>query len=273
MVQRNDYRLDEVSFNNHVSSNLAKYLEDISGFVTFLTNKDHTLQEILNHLNRVVLKSLDVSAVSFLQINENNELVIAARSGVSKEFAIKLMTSYSLEDKYPSVDAIRTLSTVWIDTLPNWGDEYPLMKNHPYGGHARTYLAFPIFITGTPVAVIAILSNTKISPSVDTDAFLKAIGHILSMYMYRNVLSSPTEEEEHNSSLNEKLDEVEGSDLTDRQLVILRLISEDRTNLSISQFLGYSESTIRQEIMKIFAKLGCSHRREAAALFRGFTSL
>ena len=72
--------------------------------------------------------------------------------------------------------------------------------------------------------------------------------------------------------MNEKLEEIEGSELTDRQLVILRLIGEDRTNLSISQFLGYSESTIRQEIMRIFARLGCKTRSEAAGIYRGYSS-
>jgi DNA-binding NarL/FixJ family response regulator len=58
------------------------------------------------------------------------------------------------------------------------------------------------------------------------------------------------------------------SELTERQLVILQLISEDRTNTSISELLGYSESTIRQETIKIFAKLQCSGRHEAAQIYR-----
>ncbi len=273
MDLREDYCANKLSAISPAGSGVAKYLENISNFVTFLTYKDHTLQEILNHLNLVVFKSLHVSTVSFLQVNENNDLVVAARSGVSKELAIKLKSLYSLDDRYPNVDAIRTLSTIWINTLPDWGDEYPLMKNYPHSKHGKTFLAIPVFVTGTPVAVIAILSNTKMSPDIDTDAFLKAIGHILSMYMYRNVVSSPAEEENSSRSSNEKLNEVEGSNLTNRQLIILRLISENRTNLSISQFLGYSESTIRQEIMKIFAKLGCTHRKEAAIIYRGYISL
>ncbi len=246
-------------------------LGHISEFVIFLTNKDHTLQEILNHLNRVVFRTLDVSSVSLSQLNENNELVVAARSGVSKESVLNMPLTYSLDDRYPNVNAIRTLSTIWIDTLPDWGDEYLLMKNYPLLELSKTYLAIPIFVTGTPVAVLTLVSSTRIAPNIETDAFLKAVGHILSMYMYRNVLSSPEEEVSNNSS-DKTSNSTKGNDLTDRQLVILRLISEDRTNLGISQFLGYSESTIRQEIMKIFVKLGCSHRSEAAKLYRSYSS-
>ena len=270
MVQRVEHRSNELGVTNFAHSKVAMHLEKISEFVTFLTNKDHTLQEILNHLSRVVFKSLNVSSVSLLQLNDSNELVVSARSGVSKEAVFTMPLKYSMDDEYPSVDAIRTLGTVCIDTLPNWGDQYPLMKNFPLGEQSKTFLAVPIYLTGTPVAVLKLIANTRLSINIETDAFLKAVGHILSMYIYRNVVSSPEGEESAGSS-NKNAAEVVGSDLTDRQLVILRLISEDRTNLSISQFLGYSESTIRQEIMKIFAKLGCSHRQEAAQLFRGYS--
>ena len=45
------------------------------------------------------------------------------------------------------------------------------------------------------------------------------------------------------------------------------MMSEGRTNTSIGEILGYSESTIRQETIKIFATLGCNGRREASQLY------
>jgi DNA-binding CsgD family transcriptional regulator len=51
-------------------------------------------------------------------------------------------------------------------------------------------------------------------------------------------------------------------------MLILKLISENRTNVMISERLGYSESTIRQETIKIYAKLGCNGREEAADIYR-----
>ena len=93
------------------------------------------------------------------------------------------------------------------------------------------------------------------------------------MYFFRNVLSSPDEDDDiHVKNPAEKSKPGAGElTLTERQLVILRLISEERTNQSISHFLGYSESTIRQEIMRIFAKLGCNHRAEAAAIYKSYS--
>jgi DNA-binding NarL/FixJ family response regulator len=59
-----------------------------------------------------------------------------------------------------------------------------------------------------------------------------------------------------------------GLPLSQRQDLILRMISEGRTNLAIGEILQYSESTIRQETIRIFSKLGCDGRVEAADIYR-----
>ena len=52
--------------------------------------------------------------------------------------------------------------------------------------------------------------------------------------------------------------------LTDRQLMVLRLMAEGKTNAQIAQELILSESTIRQETVKIYRSLGVSARSEAS---------
>lgn len=84
----------------------------------------------------------------------------------------------------------------------------------------------------------------------EIETFLQVVGDLFSMYLYRNILSSSNEPEDlkpKNTLFGKEVAEPR-LELIDRQLAILRLISEDRTNQSISQFLGYSESTIRQEL-------------------------
>jgi DNA-binding NarL/FixJ family response regulator len=50
--------------------------------------------------------------------------------------------------------------------------------------------------------------------------------------------------------------------------LILRMIREGRTNLAIGEMLKHSESTIRQETIKIFSKLGCDGRVEASHIYK-----
>ena len=52
--------------------------------------------------------------------------------------------------------------------------------------------------------------------------------------------------------------------LTDRQLIVLRLMAEGKTNAQIAQELILSESTIRQETVRIYRALGVSARADAS---------
>lgn len=67
-------------------------------------------------------------------------------------------------------------------------------------------------------------------------------------------------------SLNAKKDkgDVGASDLTARQLSILRGMVEGKTNHEIATEMGYSVSTIRHETMRIYQALEASDRHEAA---------
>ncbi|MFM8921839.1 MAG: helix-turn-helix transcriptional regulator, partial [Candidatus Nanopelagicaceae bacterium] len=65
-----------------------------------------------------------------------------------------------------------------------------------------------------------------------------------------------------------KSKDLKGNALTERQLLILKMMAEGRTNLSISGVLGYSESTIRHETIKVYAKLGCTGRVEASTIYQ-----
>jgi DNA-binding CsgD family transcriptional regulator len=57
-------------------------------------------------------------------------------------------------------------------------------------------------------------------------------------------------------------------DLTSRQLLILTHIDHNLVNLEIAKMLMLSESTIRQETVKIYRALGVSNRAEAASKAR-----
>ncbi len=58
------------------------------------------------------------------------------------------------------------------------------------------------------------------------------------------------------------------SPLTDRQLAVLRLIAEGRTNTSIAFDLGLSEKTVKAHITAIFKALNVFNRTQAAAAAR-----
>ena len=65
------------------------------------------------------------------------------------------------------------------------------------------------------------------------------------------------------------IQEIKGvEDLTSRQLLILNHIDHHLVNLEIAKLLMLSESTIRQETVKIYKALDVSNRTEAASKAR-----
>jgi len=243
------------------------YLEAVSEFIAFLSGKELTLEEILSHIVQVVLSPLKAEAIFMCQINSGNQAERVGAWGMPLEMFRAQGNLFNLNDKYPSTDALRYRKTTWVNTLPEWGTAYPLLKDLPYTTGAKSFICFPIEKAGTPVATLGVFSRDDILPNAEIEAFLKAVGSVFSMYMFSQdsrTRGAMRVQGKHMPSHVESTD----NKLTERQQVILRLISEDRTNLTISELLGYSESTIRQETIKIFAKLKCHGRNEAAQIYR-----
>ena len=243
------------------------YLPCISEFSDFLASKDNTLQDILDYLERVTLNVIGCNSIVFFQASKDSEFFMAGKSGVSKLAQEELSAIYSLREHYPVSDAINKGETIWLEPTPERLEKYPLLKNFPILVDHHVFIVSPIFRFSTPVSAFAIFSDTKMKANVDAEEFLAAISSIFSLYYYRTDVAAPSEPKIYkHSSTNILADE--SSELTERQKVIVRLISEDRTNSSISELLGYSESTVRQDIMRIFVKLGCTSRKECAEIYK-----
>lgn len=58
--------------------------------------------------------------------------------------------------------------------------------------------------------------------------------------------------------------ETAGDDLTEREMDVLRLVAEGKTNQEIGHALGISPKTVEKHLEGVFAKLGVSSRVEAA---------
>ena len=72
----------------------------------------------------------------------------------------------------------------------------------------------------------------------------------------------------HDLPATDAVKEDRGAYLTKRQMIILEMMGRKMTNMQIAKELGYSESTIRHETMRIYALLQASGRREAVVLAR-----
>jgi DNA-binding CsgD family transcriptional regulator len=246
------------------------YLDQISEFIEFISVPELSMDEIYGHLVLVVLAPLSAEALTLDCLNSKNQFENIGRWGMPPEMIKDYVDVYNFTDRYPSTDALRYRKTTYVNTLPDWGDEYPLLKDLPYTTGAKSFIAFPIERLETPVAALGIYCREVIQPNNEIETFLRAVGGVLSMYMFNrsDKKCGSTQKSSPTTGLTQPLIHNLFKKLTERQQVILRLMGEDRTNLDIGEMLGYSESTIRQESMRIFETLECHGRVEAAKIYR-----
>lgn len=247
------------------------FIEALSDLVEFLSLRSHSLDDVLAHLTLITLAPIDCAGIIVGSLKSNGDLEVLARFGGIAEKIADRPKTLNISERHPATDSIRTRKVVWITTLPDWGPDYPDKEKLMEVENEKTLICFAIERFGTPAACMSIFCKSEVHPSVDIDTFLKAIGSILSMYMYR-VIDAPQRNGNGNGKGHNGLDVSSSSlrdqKLTERQILILRLIAEGRTNVAISELLGYSESTIRQETIKIYAKLNCYGRQQAADIYR-----
>jgi DNA-binding CsgD family transcriptional regulator len=242
------------------------YLKRVSDFIGFLGLHQHKLEDVLSHLVHRVLVDIQVTSIFILGLNEANNVELVGQFGCNQEMWKGFPKNVSIFDKYPATEAMRTRKTSWINSLPDWGQEYPLLKDFQFDGPEKTSISMTIERCGTPVAVVGFYALEVVEVDGEIDSFLGTIANVLSLYFFsdKEIVEPTNNQISRSTALNNRSRD---ESLTERQLLILKLISENRTNISISELLGYSESTIRQETIKIYAKLGCNGREEASRIY------
>ena len=245
------------------------FLPKVSEFVEFLSTKEHSVDEILAHITLRVFSPLNVSTAFMAELNRDDLIETLGSFGAGIQLEEHYPNLYSFNENLPIPDAMRNRRVVWINNLPDWPSEYPGLNGKPAIKGAKTFICFPIERAGTPVAALGIFSNSEIHPDNEVEEFLKAIGNVISLHRYRGGDSS-REQSRRRQKVNSPDTRISSrpTKLSDRQMLILRMMSEGRTNLVISELIGYSESTVRQETIKIFAMLNCQGREEASKIYR-----
>ena len=243
------------------------YIKRVSDFISFLSLRQHKLEDVLSHLVYRVLTDIQATSIFVSSLNHKNEVEMIGEHGIDSQMWQVYPQGTSMFEKYPITDAMRSRKTTWINTLPDWGDDYPLLKQYEFPGNEKSFICMAIEKCGTPVAVVGIFASPVIEVNGEIDAFLGTIANLLSLYLYHDE-ETPSNQNFHQGRSGTLKSKQADAALSERQMLILKMISENRTNILISELLGYSESTIRQETIKIYAKLGCNGREEASRIYK-----
>ena len=100
------------------------------------------------------------------------------------------------------------------------------------------------------------MCNTQIAPTPELISFVSAVAAMVALFLSRMTEGRLGNIIRGEFTPNQVF-------LSQRQMKILSLMAQDFTNPQIGKELGFSESTVRQETMRIYQILQVAGRKEA----------
>jgi DNA-binding CsgD family transcriptional regulator len=228
------------------------YLKKIYELASYLSSDSKSLDEVAQFITLKTLNGEQSSAVFFAKITSDAHLVPIAAFGQEK-FAITKMSKIPLSARNPLTDAVKTDKWIHIKKPEDFLRDYPdLIDFENVSLGPESVVAWPMLPFGAALTTLG--SNRDLDDNFQH--FLKVISEMVHLYHrkldYKSGLGNKS------SSPGEEVSMV----LTRRQNLIVELLRLGKTNVEIAEKLGYSESLIRQETVKIYRNLGISGRKD-----------
>ena len=166
-----------------------------------------------------------------------------------------------LTDNPSGNEVARAIAAVWR-TRNDDIRHVELDSSHFGFNPEHTCAAAQLKIRGVTVGVLAIYFATPLNPQLSEEiaAVIADLVGPISLYFFMR----PHSPSVHTAGTT-RHHEATSSHFTERQLKILKRMSDGFTNHEIASALGFSVSTIRHETMRIFQILSASDRHEAAS--------
>ena len=226
-------------------------LAHIENLASFLTGGSHNVTALGKHLAENTLKSFNLIGCYFLK-QDNKGQVKYIDGFKSLDQITNRVGGLDVGLELPSTDCLRTGEVTWLNGKEEWESSYPLTTSFHIDERIKTMIHVPMQFEGNSQACLGLFAGEDVRRSPALNNFLKTITGIMGLYA-----KSLREFQNNSDGVSRKL-------LSRRQNKILDLMREKLTNREIGDELGYSESTIRQETMRIYQILNVNNRREAA---------
>ena len=225
----------------------------IEELAKFLTSGVHNASELGEFLTENTLETFDLISIYIFRADQDGKLRFAGGHNLSRALT-ENMPIFEINIDLPITECIRNQKIIWLTGRDEWESQYPLMKNYPIMDELKTFINIPLHIEGHPIAALGLSSRIVVNRTAELISFLSAVSGITGLYAQ----NLPEFKSAIPGGISRQV-------LSRRQNNILNLMREKLTNREIGDELGYSESTIRQETMRIYQILDVDNRRQAAA--------
>ena len=235
----------------------ALYLELLTELQTFLASSNPNAEEICSFL---VLRTFrfwngERAFITFLEHDGNFRRF--DYFGLPDE-AMRNLGEIKLTDNTPMAEAVRTVDVV-VAGQEDIGTKWKKESLLPHDWNNRTLVDAPMVIKGVPRGVVGLVLATRLEKNKEFLSFVRAVSSAVVLHCVNALGLKPARSRSRDF------------DLSSRQLKILHLMTQGLTNAAIASKLGFSESLIRQETVKIYRELEVANRQEAGEMYRQLT--
>jgi DNA-binding CsgD family transcriptional regulator len=218
------------------------YLADVVRFTQFLTLHPKPI-DVLAALSRDYLHGYGVTSVQLFSLQNNNLLELHAEVGTPNKFVAAQLSQRNLEE----LEQLISTENICRDIALNGCicDPNSTLTVTPFTAGTSLYGFFLFeWAANEPISKQALEVVTLYSA-------------LSSLYFTHSKFFAFELEKANQGAVN-------APKMSDRQVQILRGMTNGKTNHELATDLGFSVSTIRHETMAIFKALGVSDRKEAA---------
>ncbi len=225
----------------------SSYVDSACEFLGKLQTPSLTLEDLCRILALSTFSHAALDAVLIFDVKKDGLVSMSAGFGAVPK-SKNDHQNLSLNNQSPVTKAIRLNRLVKVDG-----------NSRSKGTQTSAQIALPIRKLGAPIGCIGLIGK-ELALSDQGMKFLELLSLIISLRFYA--------ENHYNESIRINRTALLGDPLSDRERMIQALMARGRTNLEIAEELGFSDSTIRQDAIRLFAKLGVSNRGDAGNLYK-----
>lgn len=230
-------------------------MNSISELSEYLSRPNITPALLTQFLVLRTLKPLEVNQIFISQLHPDGMIRTIESFGISNS-QNNSWKEIPLSEKLPTTDAIRNDTLIWLADADDWKREYPELLKYEYPSETKSTIVIGIDIHAAPAGALGMLSDIEIKPNPELISFVSAVSGLVALFMSSVTTGSFANVVRGDQGMN-------GEFLSPRQMRILDLMAQSYTNPQIAKDLGFSESTVRQETMRIYQILQVSGRKEA----------
>jgi len=235
-------------------SQVPLYLDLVSQLNEYLELKRPSLDDLVHFLTVRTLQPWNAERIFISRID---------RDGVFRDFSFfgfpiddaAQWKEVHITDRVPMADAARSATIVVADE-DRLTAAYKALVNFHDQWVGRIIVDVPIIKGGVSIGVMGIVFTGKIPSDESFLPFLRSLATCIVFAM---------DDTRRKVALKRTLGPK--NELTDRQKKILEMMAQGLTNAVMASRLGFSESLIRQETVKIYRNLNVNNRQEASAVY------